>query len=216
MSDELSAGVDRQVTMMTTLHFTTAGTRAATITEAVGRAGMYLTAVSMTMVALGFISAATEMGDAFYLFAYVFLGSLILLGLLSFNRVVQTGVEDWHLRKRELRILEFYAETAPGVEQWFGLPWGDRRAVEEALGVGGGSRIQVLLTAGSMVAGVNSAVIGVLSGLLVARLNDGGLSVASLVGGGVCMVAFALHVWRQYAMFAAARPKDAGPPSADR
>lgn len=77
--------VDRQVQIMTTMHFVLSGARASTVYEAVGRAGMYLTTVSMTLVALGFISSATRMGDAFYVFAFVLLSCLILLGVVPLS-----------------------------------------------------------------------------------------------------------------------------------
>jgi len=51
--------------IMTTMHYVVSGAGASTVYVAVGRSGMYLTKVSMTLVALGFISSATSMGDGF-------------------------------------------------------------------------------------------------------------------------------------------------------
>ena len=80
MSEQNDVDVARQVQIMTTMHFVLSGARASTVYEAVGRSSMYLTTVSMTLVALGFISAATKMGDGFYIFAFVLLACLIMLG----------------------------------------------------------------------------------------------------------------------------------------
>ena len=180
--------VGRQVQIMTTMHFVLSGARASTVYEAIGRAGMYLTTVSMTLVALGFISSATTMGDGFYLFTFVLLSCLILLGVVSFNRVVQTGVQDLRLSRNEARIRQFYAEVSPGVDKWFDHPVREAEA-DHRLGTGGGSRFQILFTAGK--------------GLAVARFAGAGLTWATVAGAAASVVAGWLHLRQEYALFAA-------------
>src|SRR5947199_3563515 len=79
------------VTFATTEHFTLQGARAATIGESTGRATMFLGAVSGGLVALGLIATATSVGTAFYAFALVLLPTLAFIGLVTFERVLQTG-----------------------------------------------------------------------------------------------------------------------------
>ncbi|QXQ07387.1 hypothetical protein KX816_05000 [Sphingosinicellaceae bacterium] len=192
---DVSAGepvsdIDRQVHIMTTMHFVITGARATTVTEAVGRSGMYLTSVSMTLVALGFISTATQMGTGFYVFAFVLLSCLVPLGIVTFNRVVQTGVQDLRLSYNEARIWAFYADVSPGLDRWFDHPVGDAHANHD-LFTAGGSKFQMLFTAASMVGGVSSAVIAVLVSLAVARSLHAGLLFATIAG----VIAFAVAGW---------------------
>lgn len=200
---ETEKRVERQIQIMTNIHFALSSSRSSTVYEAVGRAGMYLTTASMTLVALGFISSATSMNDAFYLFTFVLLSCLFLLGLVTFFRVVQTGVEDMRLALGESRIRNFYAEVSPGVDKWFDHPVKTKKA-NHPRGMGSGSRLQMLLTAGSMIGGVNSAVIGAFVGLAVARFADASLTWAAVAGAATFAISAAMHLRREYSMFTGA------------
>lgn len=193
--------VARQVQIMTTMHFVLSGTRASTVYESIGRAGMYLTTVSMTLVALGFVSSATSMGKGFYVFAFLLLSCLIPLGLVTFNRVVQTGVQDLRLSFNEARIHQFYADVSPGIDKWFDHPVGDTKS-DHVLLTAGSSRFQILFTAGSMVGGVNSAVIGVLIGLAVMHFTGASLFWVTALGAASFVVAGWLHLRLEYDLFA--------------
>ena len=65
-----------------------------TIAESTGRATMFLAAVSGGLVALGLMATATHLGNAFYAFGLVLLPTLAFLGLVTFQRALQTGVQD--------------------------------------------------------------------------------------------------------------------------
>src|SRR5947207_11539802 len=82
------------VSFATTEHFTLQSARAATIAESTGRATMFLGAVSGGLVALGLIATASRVGTAFYAFGLVLLPTLALTGLMTFERVLQSGIED--------------------------------------------------------------------------------------------------------------------------
>jgi hypothetical protein len=58
------------LSIISTEHFALQGARAATISESTGRAGMFLSAVSGGLVALGLIATATKVGSAFYAFGH--------------------------------------------------------------------------------------------------------------------------------------------------
>jgi hypothetical protein len=81
------------LSIITTEHFTLQGARAATISESTGRAGMFLSAVSGGLVALGLIATATRVGSAFYAFGLALLPTLSLIGLMTFERVLQGAVD---------------------------------------------------------------------------------------------------------------------------
>jgi hypothetical protein len=83
------------VSCVTTEHFTLQGARSSTIAESVGRATMFLTSVSGGLVALGLVATATHLGAAFYAFGFVLLPTLTFVGLVTFERALQSGVEDY-------------------------------------------------------------------------------------------------------------------------
>ncbi len=80
--------------VMTTEHFTLQTARASTVAEANGRASLFIGAVSSGVVALAFIGQVSQMGEVFFLFALVLFPSLIFLGFVTFDRVLQTALED--------------------------------------------------------------------------------------------------------------------------
>ena len=80
--------------ILITEHTNLQAARSATVSEANGRTSLFLGAVSSGIVAIAFIGQASEMGSAFFLFALILLPSLIFLGLVTFIRVNQTGIED--------------------------------------------------------------------------------------------------------------------------
>src|SRR5262249_54861969 len=82
------------VTFVTTKHFVLQGQRAATIAESNGRASIFLGAVSGGLIALGFIGQSAHLGTAFYAFGLVLLPTLAFVGLATFYRVFQAGLED--------------------------------------------------------------------------------------------------------------------------
>ena len=88
------------VNFVTTEHFALQSARAATIAESTGRATMFLTSASGGLIALGLVATATGVGTAFYAFGLVLLPTLAFVGLVTFERAVQIGLEDYLLMSR--------------------------------------------------------------------------------------------------------------------
>src|ERR1035438_9154918 len=101
------------VSFVTTEHFTLQGARAATIAESTGRATMFLGAVSGGLIALGLIATASRVGTAFYGFGLVLLPTLAFTGLLTFERVLQSGIEDLGYARRIALLRGYYFDEAP-------------------------------------------------------------------------------------------------------
>jgi hypothetical protein len=78
------------LTALTTEHFTLQGARSQTVGESAARAGLYISPVSSTLVALGFIGNLSDIGDTFNVFALVALPTLYMLGLFTFVRLVES------------------------------------------------------------------------------------------------------------------------------
>lgn len=104
---------------MTTEHFTLQTARAAVIAEANGRSQLFLGAVSSTVVALAFIGQVSQLGEAFFIFAFVLFPSLYFLGFVTFIRVLQTAIEDMSYARGINRIRHYYVDQAPQLRDYF-------------------------------------------------------------------------------------------------
>jgi hypothetical protein len=101
------------VTFVTTEHFTLQGARSSTISESTGRASVFLGAVSGGLIALGLVATAAKTGVAFYMFGLILLPTLAFVGLATFHRVLQTGIEDLAYALRIARLRDYYSDHAP-------------------------------------------------------------------------------------------------------
>lgn len=190
------------VTFVTTEHFTLQGARSATIAEATGRATMFLGAVSGGLVALGLIATAASVSTAFYAFALILLPTLALVGLMTFNRVLQSGIEDLGYASRIARLRGYYFQYAPElVDYLLSVPPSQRLQLQM---IGGGRR-QKYFTAAAMVGLVTAVLAGSAGGLLVAIISHHVLAAAIVVGVLVAIAAFTalihfqVSTWRRAA-----------------
>jgi hypothetical protein len=103
------------VTFLTTEHFVLQGARAATIAESNGRANMFLAAVSGGLVALGLVATASSLGAAFYGFGLILLPTLAFVGLVTFERTLQSSIEDTEYARRIALLRGYYFEHAPEI-----------------------------------------------------------------------------------------------------
>jgi hypothetical protein len=174
------------LSMITTEHFVLQGARAATISESTGRAGMFLSAVSGGLVALGLIATASRVGSAFYAFGLALLPTLALIGLMTFQRVLQSGIEDHGYARRISRLRVFYFERVPQLTEY--MP---RVPAEEGISARGLShgRGQGFLTTAGMVAVVTAVLVGGFAGLVSSVLSDHRLAPALSAGAVVAVAA---------------------------
>jgi hypothetical protein len=186
------AEIDRQqlLTALTTEHFGLAGARAQTVSESSARASLYISAVSSTLVALGFIGQISEVGDVFNVFALTALPTLYVLGLFTFTRLTQSTVEDIFYGRAINRIRHYYLEVAGEQGHLFMLSDHD-----DAPGVLSNmalrpSRWQAFFTAASMVAVINSVVGGAAVAIAVGAVSAAPLGLAAGVGGIAAIVSF--------------------------
>jgi hypothetical protein len=187
----MALGDDREepraaaVAFLTTEHFTLQGARAATISESTGRATMFLGAVTGALVALGLVATATHLGRAFYAFALVLLPVLAFVGLVTFERTLQSGVEDHGYARRIARLRAFYFDQAPELEPYLLSVGPDERLHVQGLF---GSRGQRWRTIAGMIGVITAALCGSAAGL-VAALATGHSLLAALIAGGVVFAA---------------------------
>jgi hypothetical protein len=174
------------VNFVTTEHFTLQGARSQTIAESTGRASMFLSAVSGGLVALGLIATASNVGAAFYAFGLILLPTLAFVGLVTFDRALQSGIEDYGYTRRIARLRGYYFQYAPELVGYLlSVPPTERLRIQ---GLRGG-RWQGFLTVAGMVGVVTAVLAGSTAGLLAAVVSGHSLVVALVAGVLVAVVA---------------------------
>jgi hypothetical protein len=101
------------VTIMTTEHYTLQTGRSITTAETNGRSSLFVGAVSSGLIALTFVGQIAHLGTAFFVFSLVVLPTLLFMGLITFERVLQAGSVDVIYARGINRIRHLYLEYAP-------------------------------------------------------------------------------------------------------
>ena len=180
------------VSIMTTEHYNLQTARSMSISEANGRASLFVGAVSSALVALAFVGQISHLGTAFFVFSLVVLPTLLLMGLITFERVLQSGKADIMYARGINRIRHLYLEYAPQMQPYFILsPHDDRQGTlgYEAMHT---SWVQVFFSIASMIAMINSVLAGSFVGLLLAGFTLP-LWVSTSVGVLVFLVSVVIH-----------------------
>ncbi len=107
---ELSELSSQLVTILTTEHYNLQTGRSMTVADANGRCTLFIGAVSGALIAIAFTGQVSRMGTAFFVFSLVLLPSLFLMGLITFERVLQSGIEDLTYARGITRIRRLYLE----------------------------------------------------------------------------------------------------------
>jgi hypothetical protein len=199
---------------VTTEHFVLQGARAATTSESTGRASMFLSAVSGGLVALGLVATASDAGTAFYAVGLVLLPTLAFVGLVTFERVLQSGIEDYGYARRIALLRGYYFDNAPELSPYLlSVPPSERLRVQ---GLGGG-RWQALRSVAGMVAVITAVLAGSTASLAAILISDHSLAAALIAGGGVALAAevgllrFQRSTWRATSTAPLTEDQEKGP-----
>jgi hypothetical protein len=176
-------------TFATTEHFNLQTARALTVSEANGRASIYLAALSSNLIALAFIGQMSRLGVAFYAFALILLPVLAFVGTVTFLRLVQSSVEDIAYARRIALVRSYYLRVAPELEPYLVV----LRGTQAAPFHGAPGAWQLTLTAAGMVAVVSSVVVAACAGLVLVAAGVHSLAIPIAAGALVGAGAFALH-----------------------
>ena len=172
------------VSFVTTEHFTLQGARSQTISESTGRASMFLASVSSGLVAWGLVATATGAGGGFFAFGLVLLPTLAFVGLVTFERTLQSGIEDLGYARRIARLRAYYFDNAPELDPYLLSVEPEARLRVQGLR---GGYFQGFRTIAGMVAVITSVLAGSEAGLGVIAAFD--VPVASFAAGGVVALA---------------------------
>ena len=197
---------------MTTEHFVLQGARSATIAESTGRANMFLAAVSGGLVALGLVATASNLGAAFYGFGLVLLPTLAFVGYVTFDRALQSSIEDTEFARRIDLLRGYYFEQAPEIAPYLlSAPPAERILMERVPG----DRWQGYRTVAGMVAVITAVLAGSTAALAAVLIFDHSLAAAAISGALITlptmigMVRYQDSAWER----AAAEPLRPGPSS---
>jgi hypothetical protein len=174
------------VTFVTTEHFVLQGARAATISESTGRASMFLASVSGGLVALGLVATASSVGTAFYAFGLVLLPTLGFVGLVTFERVLQSGIEDYGYAHRIALLRGYYFDNAPELAPYLLSVQPSERLRVQGLGNG---RWQALRSVAGMVGVITAVLAGSTASLAAILVSDHSLVAALIAGAAVACAA---------------------------
>jgi hypothetical protein len=179
------------ISFITTEHFTLQGARASTIAESTGRASMFLASVSGGLVAFGLVATATGVGGALYAFGLVLLPTLAFVGLFTFERTLQSGIEDLGYARRIAQLRAYYFDHAPELAPYLLSVRPEHRLAAEGLPTG---YLQAFRTVAGMVGVITAVLVGSEAGLAVTAAFD--VPAAALVSGCVIGLAVLLALMR--------------------
>ena len=181
---------------MTTEHFVLQTARSATIQEANGRANLFLTAVSSATIALAFVAQVTQMGEPFLLFSLILLPCLYFIGLVTFVRAVQVGIEDMVHARGMARIRHYYVELAPSMQRYL-----IHSTHDDYLGLLADmgrkpAPWQSFMTTPGMVSAIDGAIAGVFAGLVAKAVAGPMIGLAVVLG--ILVFAASVLLLRRY------------------
>lgn len=214
----------RALQILTTEHWSLLSARALVYNEAFARAGMFLTFLSASLVALALASQGMGFDRDFLGLAAIILGFDLFIGLATLGRVASASNEDLRCIAGMNRIRNAYLEIAPGLEPYFiSSRYDDVLGVLSTYGEPAGEHPSMFLgvlhgltTTSGMVSMITTVIAGIL-GAVVALLLGAAPSVA--IGAGLAAFAAMIIVlsavgYRDFAKFGARlRPRFPSPPS---
>lgn len=185
------------ITALTTEHFVLQTAVSTATSEESSRATLYVMALSSSLVALGF---AAPPSPAFAPLAAAVLPTLIILGLFTCVRLVDTGIQNIQGRTAMARIRGYYRQLSPRAAAYI-VPWAgaaeDDPTSAAAATLGIGNRRDWLVgffTIAMMIASINSIVTGAGVALLVAQVLPLGVA----IGAGLLVAAAHLVLFFRY------------------
>jgi hypothetical protein len=182
-------------TFVTTEHFVLQGARSATIAESTGRANMFLAAVSGGLVALGLVATASRVGAAFYGFGLVLLPTLAFVGFVTFERALQSSIEDTEYARRIALLRGYYFEHAPEIASYLlSAPPPAERVVMQP---GSDLLRQGFRTVAGMVAVITGVLAGSTAALAAILIFDHSLAAAVISGALVAVPTMLAMIRRQ-------------------
>lgn len=168
------------LTALTTEQFVLQSAASTTVSESVGRASIYLSALSASLVAIGFVADKPGLLGPFLA---IILPTVFVLGIFTVVRLVDTGVQNVETLAQIARIRTYYATLSSEATRYFPAQITGAVADEAlaSMGLKPGPLLGLFTTA-SMIAVVDAAVGGTGVTLLINAATNLPLWPAVLAG----------------------------------
>jgi hypothetical protein len=101
------------VTIMTTEHYNLRMALMMNMSEISGRSSLFVGAVSSALIAMAFVGQISHLGVAFFVFGLVVLAAQVVMGLITFERVLDSSNTQFMYARGINRIRHLYLEYAP-------------------------------------------------------------------------------------------------------
>jgi len=160
----------RALQILSTEHWSLLATRSLSWNESFARAGLFLSVLSATAVALALVAQAASFKEGFVAFALVMLPVDLFIGLVTFTRLNEVNNEDVLWVAGMNRIRHAYTEIGPGLERYFISGTSDDDAgIERTYGIHrpGNALAHWLVTMPGMIAFIDGILAGLIAGLVV-------------------------------------------------
>ncbi len=190
----------RTIQILSTEHWSLLSARSLAYNEAFVRAGMFLTFLSMSFVALALLAQAMSFGQSFLSVAALVLAFDLVVGLTTFLRMNGANLDDLRANHGMARIRHAYTQITPIVTPYFTSPTHDD--IDAVTAVYGhisdrvsGQFLYGLSTSNGMIGLIVAMVASVLVTVLAMLLGlDGGPSIWIGIAGGVIVLAVLFSV----------------------
>jgi hypothetical protein len=191
---------------LTTEHTALQSARSSTISESAARSGLYLTTLSSAVVALALVGQVSRFGAAFLIFALAILPVVFFLGLVTYGRLLQTGVEDVIYSRAIGRIHRAYENIDPEQAKYFQQTQVDFVGLQ-SLGLFK-LRWQQFLASAAAIAVVNAVVGGAFIAIVAGAIWKAPIVAIGLGAVASLLLAAAVlrHQWRTWTRVAKALP----------
>jgi hypothetical protein len=184
--------------ILATEHWSLLATRSMSWNEVFSRAGIFITVVSATVVALALVAQATDFGSGFRAFALLALPVVLLVGLMTQMRLSEVSTYEVMLVVGMNRLRHAYLELAPELEPYFVTGSHDDEAgILQTFGVTRLSAGGFLSGTHTLVAAINIMVLGIFA-VLVAQTLGASVQVALVAGVSAALAATALLATAAY------------------
>ncbi len=185
-SQEEPATPAMRLQILSTEHWSLLASRGLAWNESFARAGMFLSTLSFTAVALALVAQATTFNGDFRLFALVVLPVVLFLGIGTLLRLDHANYHDAQCIVGMNRIRAKYAQMAPDLAELFVMGvTDDERGIARTMGL-----IPWRSTPMNLIA-ATPVVVGVLNAVLFATIVAFGAMQLGVAGGWVVAVAAA-------------------------
>ena len=185
--------VQIRLQILTTEHWSLLASRSLAWNEAFSRAGIYLSTLSASIVALGLIGGIDGFGTPFFAFAFVILPVVLFVGIGAWTRLGASSYHDAQTILGMNRIRAAYLEIAPELRPYFVMGIHDDIAgasITMAVPPGTPQLLNLIASTPFLLVILNAVVAGAIGALILVRAAGPELRVA--VAGGLLIAGLTL------------------------